>query len=447
MLSRFVSALALACVSSSAAALTALDAPSSSAAAAYRLVWTDAHGNDPPSSSAAAAPGVQCGGDGTMPFWIQTADFDAAGARVSAPADASTELCGAGYLSISANRSSLIFASMDLTTPGNIGNVASYRIALGVGGVGGGAPAAPTPLFGDVSALLAACGAEGPCLTVSTFHTTFAPVSDKVFFAYRAWNVDDDGIGNQAIATADADGGNVKPLTFTTAGQYKGINIIDMCPAPSRADPAKVFFLRSLDQGMSMFAAVAEVASGDVTLLDALPEYAISSGCPNFVESADGVSVIYMGCVSGAANCSFSSGGGGLTAVAASKRDRRAAWGLGNSMEAAAASSPRRGAASSFYDYGVVKLKGPLDALNFTSHFNVPLTDTPDTVGSYAVTQCDQIHGRADSELITCQGADPTHSFTQLVLVDSATGKNASAISYDTFRACMTPRCSLLAVV
>ena len=100
-----------------------------------------------------------------------------------------------------------------------------------------------------------------------------------------------------------------------------------------------------------------------------------------------------------------------------------------------------------FYDYGVVKVRGALDSLNFTSTFNVPLTTTPDTIGSYAITQCDQIHGSADSKIITCQGADPTHSFSQLVLVDSATGANVSAISYDTFRACMTPRCSLLASV
>jgi hypothetical protein len=431
MPSRSLSLAALLLAGASRAAL-GLDA---AGAAAYRLIFTDAHGNDPPSSARA---NVQCGGDGTMPFWIQQAGFDAAGSRLTAPADASTELCGAGYLSLSANRSTLIFASMDLSTPGNIGNVASYSLALGASGA---APVAPTRIFNDVSALLAACGAEGPCLTVSTFHATFAPDDAKIFFAYRAWNSDEDGIGNQAIATADADGSGVKPLTFTTAGSYKGINIIDACPAPSRADPSKVFFLRSLDQGMSMFAAVAELASGEVTLLDALPEYAISSGCPNFVETADGVSILYMGCVSGVANCSFSEG---LTSVDASKRDRRAAWGLGNAM--VVQDGGLAAGSASFYDYGVVRVKGPLDALNFTSRFNVPLTNTPDTVGSYAITQCDQIHGRADSDLITCQGADPTHSFTQLVLVDSMTGANASAISFDTFRACMTPRCSLLAV-
>jgi hypothetical protein len=87
------------------------------------------------------------------------------------------------------------------------------------------------------------------------------------------------------------------------------------------------------------------------------------------------------------------------------------------------------------------------EKLVFTPAFNVPLTNTPDTIGSYAITQCDQIHGLTDSKLITCEGADPLHSFDQIVLVDFASGANASAISYDTFRECMTPRCSLLATV
>ena len=73
-----------------------------------------------------------------MPFWIQSADFAASGARLTPPADVSTELCGAGYLSLHANRSTLIFASMDLTTPGNIGNVVTYSLALG--GAHGGVP-------------------------------------------------------------------------------------------------------------------------------------------------------------------------------------------------------------------------------------------------------------------------------------------------------------------
>ena len=47
------------------------------------------------------------------------------------------------------------------------------------------------------------------------------------------------------------------------------------------------------------------------------------------------------------------------------------------------------------------------EKLVFTPAFNVPLTDTPDTVGSYAITQCDQIHGATDSKLITGVGAAP----------------------------------------
>ena len=94
----------------------------SAAAAAFSLVFTDGHFN------MSAAPLVKCGGDGTMPFWIRTAQFDAAGSRLTEPADFTTELCGAGYLSVAGSK--LIFASMDLTTPGNIGNVASYVVDL-----------------------------------------------------------------------------------------------------------------------------------------------------------------------------------------------------------------------------------------------------------------------------------------------------------------------------
>ena len=410
------------------------------APAAYRIVYTDAHFNM--SMREAPVPAVKCGGDGTMPFWIQTATFDAAGALVSPPADFTTELCGAGYLSLHSNGSALLFASMDLETPGNIGNVATYRVSLDKV-----APQAPVAAFADTTPLLQACGAAD-CKTASTFHATWSIAGDSIVFAYRVWNEDDEGVGNQALAIADADGANLRPLTFTTDGPYAGINIIDMCPAPSRGDPGSVFFLRSPDQGMSTFAARVNVSTGAVDVFLALPEYAISSGCANFVETADGVTVLYMGCTSSLANCSFSARAASLP-VLAERRDARAAWGTANLLasrggaEAAAAASA---AGPSLYNYGTVSLApgSAPESLVFVPTFNVPLTSTPDTIDSYAITQCDQIHGSADSKLITCEGADPTHSFTQIVLVDSATGVNASAISYDTFRECMTPRCSLL---
>lgn len=407
---------------------------SSAPPAAYTLVFTDGHFN------MSGAPAIKCGGDGTMPFWIQTAQFDASGSTlVAPPKDFTTELCGAGYLSVHPNRSALLVASMDLTTPGNIGNVATYVVDLALK-----APQTPRPAFADLSPLLAACGA-GVCVEASTFHGTFSPAGDRIVFAYRVWDHDETGVGNQALATADADGANVKPLTFTTAGAYKGINIIDMCPAPTRGDPSSVFFLRSLDQGMSMFAARVEVATGKVDVLLALPEYAISSGCANFVETADGVTVMYMGCAGSLANCSFSARSASASVVRAEKRDARAAWGTANAMPLPGSPAANH----TQYNYGTVKLpKGAApEKLAFAPTFNVPLTTTPDTIGSYAITQCDQVHGAADSRLITCEGADPDHSFTQMVLVDSQTGANVSAISYNTFRECMTPRCSLLMTV
>ena len=311
----------------------------SAAAAAFSLVFTDGHFN------MSAAPLVKCGGDGTMPFWIRTAQFDAAGSRLTEPADFTTELCGAGYLSVAGSK--LIFASMDLTTPGNIGNVASYVVDLSLP-----APQAPAKLFSDVSPLLAACGSADACLTASTFHGTVSPAGDRLFFAYRVWDADETGVGNQALGVAGPDGSNVKPLTFTMAGAYKGINIIDMCPAPTRGDPSSVFFLRSLDQGMSMFAARAEVATGKVDVFLALPEYALSSGCPNFVETSSGVSVLYMACDSSLANCSFSARSA-FAPVRASRRDPRAAWGTANLMPAAAPAAAAAATAASARASGV----------------------------------------------------------------------------------------------
>jgi hypothetical protein len=45
----------------------------------FDLIYTDAHGNDPPPKN------IQCGGDGTMPFWIQRAQFDQHGRKVTSP--------------------------------------------------------------------------------------------------------------------------------------------------------------------------------------------------------------------------------------------------------------------------------------------------------------------------------------------------------------------------
>ena len=162
--------LALAAAAAPATASAAAASSAVAAAAAYTLVYTDGHFN-------MSSEGIKCGGDGTMPFWIRTAQFSAAGDRLTQPADFSTELCGAGYLSVAGAK--LTFASMDLTTPGNIGNVATYFVDLSLP-----APQTPAKAFADISPLLAACGAAD-CKTASTFHGTFSPAGDRLFFAYR----------------------------------------------------------------------------------------------------------------------------------------------------------------------------------------------------------------------------------------------------------------------
>jgi hypothetical protein len=430
MASRILSAPLLAtsllCISAVAAPPASPKGAPSGPAAAFALYYTDAHNNDPPRQS------LKCGGEGTMPYWLQRATFDAQGALVSPGADLTTEVCGAGYVSLSPDRSTLIFASMDLDTPGNIGNVETYAVDVS------GAPAAPRLLISNFSALLNACTGD-VCRTASTFHGIYSTDGAQIFFAYRVWDGDDTGVGNQALAVANADGSGVRPLSFTEAGSYKGINIIDMCPTPVANDSSRVFFLRSLDQGMSAFAAIASTATGKVDMLLTLPQYAISSGCPSFVETPTGVTVIYMACDSSVANCSFAERS--AAPVRAEKADARAAWGM------AAPGAPRGAGYESWYYYGSIELKTGLapDSIKWTQTFNVALTDTPYTKGSYAITQCGGIQGAPGGRTLSCEGASPTHFTYSIPLVDFATGANVSAPSYNTFRACMTPRCSMMA--
>ena len=424
---------------------------------AFDLIYTDAHGNDPTissstsSSSSLSKPSLQCGGAGTMPFWIQRAQFDSYGRKVSNPVDLTTQLCGAGYLSLHPWTKDLIFASMDLNNDGEEGNVETYKINLR----GQDYPLTPSLFFKDLSPLLNACIGQPSCVEVSTFHGTFSPDGQRVFFAYRVWDDEGNGIGNQAIAISNFDGSNVKPLTFTQAGSYNGINIFDSCPSPT-LDPTRLFFIRSTDQGMSSFAAVADMKTGDVDMLLTLPEYAPSSGCPNFVELRGGVSVIYMGCpANGTAACSFSDSQRKSLFVNVSRSDMRTTWGTvntGGSIGQVKDLGRPQGMLSppgntSIFYYGQVDLRGDSDNLVFNSLFMVPYTNTPDTIDSYAITQCDAIHNADVPEFISCEGADLTHSFFQYVLVNYTSGNPVpGSTSYDTFKACMTPRCSLLSV-
>jgi hypothetical protein len=296
---------------------------------------------------------------------------------------------------------------------------------------------------------------------VSTFHNVWAPDGTAVFFAFRAWDQFGNGVGSQGLAVADASGAHVRVLTYNTTGPSAGLNVFDTCPAPS-LDGRRVFFMRSLDQGATAFPAVVDATGSapvEATMLSSLPAFAPSSGCPNWLPTPGGVSVLYMGCAV-ASDCAFGAhelAGGppsrahaahrwGLPALPAARGRRGAGAGA---AAAAPAPAPPAGAAAPSSPFAYFSLAMPTGSApaswTATRMFTVPLVDTPDTIDSYGITQCDGIHAlpAAPGAPITCQGADPTHSFFQRVFVDAATG-NTSVVSYDTFKTCMTPRCSLL---
>ena len=75
----------------------------------------------------------------------------------------------------------------------------------------------------------------------------------------------------------------------------------------------------------------------------------------------------------------------------------------------------------------------------------MPLTDTPDTLNSYAITQCDVVKNSPDADPLACEGSDATHSFFMRLQVNASTGATI-VNSTNTFLYCMTPRCSLAAV-
>lgn len=207
-----------------------------------------------------------------MPMWVQRADFDASGALL-ARTNLTSALEGVGYFSVSSNGSTLLLATQ---TPSMEDDVQTYALDLSAAGARG----APRLLFSDAAsqaALLAPCG--GRCAAASTFHGAFAP-DDSLVFAFTLWSPQGEGVGSQALAVADARGGGVRALTWTDAGEEGGLNIFDECPTVLAGDASRVYFTRSSDEGMTTFLAVAEVATGAVTVLSQLPEVAVSSGCP-----------------------------------------------------------------------------------------------------------------------------------------------------------------------
>ena len=221
-------------------------------------------------------------------MWLQKATLDANGITTS-KVNLTDPDEGMGYIDVHPDGASVLFA-----TERSNGDVETYILNL----TSAGAAGQPAEFLSDISALVAPCKAVG-CVDASTFHATWSYSGDEVFFAYRVWDQFGDGIGNQAIGKAARDGSGMTPLTFTTAGPDKGINIIDTCPAPVKGQTGQILFVRTEDQGASNYLAVADVTTGNVTLLTGLPQWAQASGCPNYVETADGLSVVYMACLNG----------------------------------------------------------------------------------------------------------------------------------------------------
>ena len=183
----FVFAFALISTSSAFSSSTA-------AAPAYTLLYTDAGACDDPNGT--------CPGGFPMPFVLQKAVFDAAG-NVLSKTNVSSPMRGMGYLSLAPSRATMLLASESMSDS----LVHTFIVPMN------GTSSTPLPLFADLSPLLAPCANAKPlpCITVSTFHAMYNAAGDKVIFAYRVWDADDDGVGNQALGTANADGSNVQP--------------------------------------------------------------------------------------------------------------------------------------------------------------------------------------------------------------------------------------------
>jgi hypothetical protein len=416
--------------SASALALAAAAPPSQ-----YALWYTDAGVCDPALDGASDDPACATP---ILPMVLQRATFNNAGVLLSKK-NVTDIYDGMGYLSLSPDGKTALFASEDKVS----GNVYTYAVDVSTP-----TPGAPTIVLYNTSNLLAPCAPT--CVETSTFHGTFSPDGKTIVFAFRNWDVDGNGIGSQGIAAADADGGNMRILAYDPT--EAGIAIMDTCPTPS-TDGSRVFFMRTMDQGVTTYPSYVNVG-GDkksAQLLD-LPLYADASGCSNFLPTADGVTVFYMGCNNASdPDCSFSASSrkADSAPVRVVRGDADLAWGRAPGSMMAPQRPMRSGSGPSPNNYYSVRMQLGSSPSAWTAEpmFNVPYVDTPDTIDSYGVTQCDGLRGaHVNASVITCQGADPTHSFFQRLFVDPATG-NGTVISYNTFRACMTPRCSLLQAI
>jgi hypothetical protein len=401
------------------------------AQAQYSLYYTDGGDCNPPWGP---TPPPGCEGE-IPPLNMKVASFDRGGSLISA-ANLTSTLTGMGYLSLAPGGKSIAFATEGTSA---FSNVETYTLDLT------DPTALPVGLLPDISAILAPCatGAD-KCVEASTFHGTYAPDGKRFFFAYRVWDDEGTGIGNQAIAVSNVDGSNVRPITFTMAGVYAGINIIDTCPSPVPNDPTRLLFVRSLDQGLSNYLAFADLATGNVTFLDNLPQWAQTSGCENPIPTADGLTSLFMACEG--SECSFASAADvPITRVTrASGTGVGAAWG--------APLHPRSTAVRGGYPnfdvyYGTFSQTLGVDpfTLTITRQFDEILVNTTDYDDTYSVTQCDAIHGTSTSGNVTCMGASMAHDTFQELFVDLSTGNSTqSGNSYNTVVACMTARCTTL---
>ena len=195
----------------------------------------------------------------SIPFWLASATFDEHGTplgkrNITKPQD------GMGYLSLSPDGQHALFATERPTSQGS--NVDTFIVPLN-------GSTSPRPLFKSVDALLLPCAhSTPPCTQVSTFHATFSPDGEHVVFAYRAWSSLGVAKGSQALAVADVDGGNVRPLTY----DVEHASTQDMCPTLLPATGGMVVFMRSLEQGFHKYIAILNTSSGEVSERRGWPE-------------------------------------------------------------------------------------------------------------------------------------------------------------------------------
>ena len=171
------------------------------AAADYTLYYTAASQQQPSRRRRLQDP--------KTPFWLASAAFDDAGAFVERT-NITAPMNGMGYLSLSPDGRSMLFASERQVAGEPWSNVDTYTVSLK--GEVRNVQQTPRPLFNDSSALLAPCANfTPPCSQVSTFHATFSADGKRVVFAYRAWS----SIGGTAESNAPPS--DTEPLTICSA--------------------------------------------------------------------------------------------------------------------------------------------------------------------------------------------------------------------------------------